>query len=80
MSNHGHYLVMQIIIYYADGIAYPYYDTGIFEYDLKKNKVVEIDDQLNSNMRSDTSNIQKVIANLKKIRYMMMTKLVMTGF
>jgi hypothetical protein len=63
--NDGHYLVMQIIIYYADGIAYPYYDTGIFEYDLKKNKVVAID-QLNSNLHADTSNIQKVIANLKK--------------
>ena len=65
MWNDGHYLVMEIIIYYADGIAYPYYDTGIFEYDLKKNKVVTID-QLNSNIHADTSNIQKVIANLKK--------------
>lgn len=65
MWNDGQYLIMEIIIYYADGIAYPYYDTGIFEYNLKKNEVVELD-KLNANIHADTSNIQQVIANLKK--------------
>jgi hypothetical protein len=43
LCNDGRYLVVQSITTLADGYAYPYYATGLFEFDLVNNKIVNID-------------------------------------
>lgn len=63
--NDGNYLVMQITMDYADGNAYPYYDTYLFEYDLKGNKPNSLD-KLGEHIHFDDSKIQEIIANLKR--------------
>lgn len=66
ICNDGMYLILEIIMDYADGNAYPYYDTFIFEFDLKKQNEIS-DDLFANNLNINDSTTKEVIRNLQTV-------------
>lgn len=62
--NDGKYLVLEITIWFTDGISYPYYDTYFFEYDLEKKEILS-EKYLNSLLKKQI-NDSLVISKLKE--------------
>jgi hypothetical protein len=66
LCNDGRFLVIQSITTLADGNAYPYYETGLIEFDLVNNKIIDVEKNATIDNESKSFNSIKngVIAKL----------------
>jgi hypothetical protein len=68
LVNDGRYIVLQLISGFADGIAYPYCQTSILEYDVEQMKVLDIAYQFKEAMQTEADLNDNAIAIIAKLK------------